>query len=132
MAAARIQCLALILAAYTHNIQYKEGSQNANAHAFMISRLPLPDTPMSTPVPGETILLMELLENTPVKAEEIRKWTRISPLLARVLNFMKQGWPSKCRNPALKPYFQKRDELSVQDDCILPGICKMKSLARRN
>ena len=73
IAAARILCLALILAAYTYNIQYKEGSQNANADAFMISRLPLPDTPMSTPVPGETILLMELLENTPVKAEEIRK-----------------------------------------------------------
>ena len=130
MAAARIQCLALILAAYTYNIQYKEGSQNTNADAFMISRLPLPDTPTSIPVLGEAILLMELLENTPVKAKEIRKWTRISPVLATVLNFMKQGWPSKCPNPALEPYFQKRDELSVQNDCIHPGICKMKSLAR--
>ena len=151
MAAARIQRWALILAAYTYNIQYKEGSQNANADAF--SRLPLSDTPTSTPVPGETILLMELLENTPVRAEEIKKWTRRSPGLARVLNFIKQGWPSKCPDPALQPYFQRRDELSVQDDCILwgnrvvvppqgrsqvvdelhethPGICKMKSLAR--
>ena len=71
MAAARIQRWALILAAYTYSIQYKEGSQNANADA--LSRLPLPDTPTSTPVPGETILLMELLENTPVRAEEIKK-----------------------------------------------------------
>ena len=86
MAAARIQRWALILAAYTYNIQYKEGSQNANADAF--SRLPFSYTPTSTPVPGETILLMELLENTPVRAEEIRKWTRRSPVLARVLNFI--------------------------------------------
>ncbi len=152
MAAARIQRWALILAAYTYNIQYKEGSQNANADAF--SRLPLSDKPTSTPVPGETILLIELLENTPVRAEEIKKWTRRSPVLARVLNFIRQGWPCKCPDPALQSYFQRRDELSVQDDCILwgnrvvvppqgrsqvvdelhethPGICNMKSLARK-
>ena len=151
-AATRIQRWALILAAYNYNIQYKEGSQNPNADAF--SPLPLSDTPTSTPVPGETILLMELLENTPVRAEEIKKWTRRSPVLATVLNFIKQGWPSKFPDPALQPYFQRRDELSVQDDCILwgnrvvvppqgrsqvvdelhethSGICNMKSLARK-
>ena len=151
MAAARIQRWALILAAYTYSIQYKEGSQNANADA--LSRLPLPDTPAVMPVPGETILLMELLESMPVRAEEIRKWTRRSPVLARVLKFIKHGRPSKCPDPEIQPYFQRQDELSVQDDCILwgnrvvvppqgrsqvvdelhethPGICKMKSLAR--
>ncbi len=82
MAATRIQRWALILAAYTYSIQYKEASQNANADA--LSRLPLPDTPALTPVPGETTLLMELLESTPVIAEEITKWTRRCPVLARV------------------------------------------------
>ena len=56
MAAARIQRWALILASYTYSIQYKEGSQNANADA--LSRLPLPDTPAVTPVPGETVFII--------------------------------------------------------------------------
>ena len=151
MAAARIQRWTLILSAYDYAIQYKEGIQNANADA--LSRLPLPDTPGSTPVPEETILLMELLETTPIRAEQVKNWTKRTPILARVLKFIKQGWPSKCPYGEFQPYFQRRDELSVQDDCILwgnrvvvppqgrrqvvdelhethPGICKMKSLAR--
>ena len=96
---------------------------------------------------------MELLETTPITADQVKDWTRRSPVLARILKFIKQGWPSKCSEAELQPYFQRRDELSVQDDCILwgnrvvvppqgrsqvigelhethPGICKMKSLAR--
>ena len=69
------------------------------------------------------------------------------------LKFIKQGWPSKCPDPEIQPYFQRQDELSVQDNCILwgnrvvippqrrrqvvdelhethSGICKVKSLAR--
>ena len=151
MAAARIQRWALILSAYDYAIQYKEGIQNANADA--LSGLPLPDTPGSTPVPEEKILLMELLETSPIRAEQVKNWTKRTPILARVLKYIKQGWPSKCPDGEFQPYFQRRDELSVQDDCILwgnrvvvppqgrrqvvdelhethPGICKMKSLAR--
>ena len=151
MAAARIQRWALILSAYDYAIQYREGNLNANADA--LSRLQLPETPSSTPVPGETVLLMELLETTPITADQVKDWTRRSPVLARILKFIKQGWPSKCSEAELQPYFQRRDALSVQDDCILwgnrvvvppqgrsqvieglhethPGICKMKSLAR--
>ena len=112
MAAARIQRWALILSAYDYAIQYKEGIQNANADA--LSRLPLPDTPGSTPVPEETILLMELLETTPIRAEQVKNWTKRTPILARVLKFIKQGWPSKCRDGEFQPYFQRRNELSVQ------------------
>ena len=147
----RIQRWVLILAANTYSIQYKEESQNSNADA--LSRLPLPDTPTSMPVPGKTISLMELLENTPVSAEETKQWTRESPVLGIVFNFIKQGGPTKCLDPDLQLCFQRRDELSVQDDSFLwgnrvvvppqgrgqvfdelhdthPGISKLKSLAR--
>ena len=96
---------------------------------------------------------MELLDTTPITAEQLKDWTRRSPFLARVSNFVKSGWPSKCPDLNLQPYFQRRDELTTQDGCILwgsrvvvppqgrkqvveelhethPGICKMKSLAR--
>ena len=111
--------MGLILSAYDYAIQYKEGIQNANADA--LSRLPLPDTPDSTPVPEETILLMELLETTPIREEQVKNWTKKTPILARVLKFIKQGWPSKCPDGDFQPYFHRRDELSFQDDCILWG-----------
>ncbi|CAB3997721.1 Hypothetical predicted protein, partial [Paramuricea clavata] len=59
-AAPRIQRWALTLATYEYKIQYKAGKNNGNADA--LSRLPLPKMPLSTPQPGETILLMEHLE----------------------------------------------------------------------
>ena len=99
MAAARIQRWALILSAYDYAIQYREGNLNANADA--LSRLPLPETPSLTPVPGETILLKELLETTPITVEQVKNWTQRSPILARVLKFIKQGWPSKCSEAEL-------------------------------
>ena len=73
MAAAQIQQWAVILSAYNYTIQHKEEIQNANANA--LGRLPLPDTPHSTPVPEETVSLMEHLETTPVNAEQVKQWT---------------------------------------------------------
>ena len=70
IAAARIQRWALILSAYNYAIRFKEGTPNANADA--LSRLPLREIPSSTPVPGETVLLMELLETTPITAEQVK------------------------------------------------------------
>ena len=52
LASARIQRWALALSAYDYQIQYKPRKINSNADA--LSRLPLPDSPTSVPVPGET------------------------------------------------------------------------------
>ena len=62
--------LALILSAYNHQIQYKPGKDNSNVDA--LSRLPLPESPTSVPLPGETIFLMDTLEISPVNATQIR------------------------------------------------------------
>ena len=53
MAAARIQRRALTLAAYNYSIKYKPGPEHANADA--LSRLPLPVSPPTTPLPAETV-----------------------------------------------------------------------------
>lgn len=66
MAAARIQRWALILAGYEYEILYKEGKKNGNADCS--SRLPLKES-VDLPLPGETILLIEHLNSTPVHAE---------------------------------------------------------------
>ena len=150
MASARIQRWALTLSAYDYRIIYKPGKEHANAD--LLSRLPLPDTITDVPLPGETILLIETLQRSPVTAEQVRSWTDTDPVLARVRNLVQKGW-SEATEDSLKPYYQRRDELSVQDGCLLwgcrviiptagraeilnelhdghPGVSRMKGIAR--
>ena len=66
---------------------------------------------------------MEALKS-PVSADEIKRWTREDHVLARVLKYVLQGWPSTLLGDfadAMKPYKSKANELSVQDGCVLWG-----------
>ena len=90
MASARIQRWALTLGAYDYEIAYKPGDEHANAD--VLSRLPLPKAPSQVPVPGETMLLMEALDSSPVTASQIKSWTAHNPVLAKVHDLLLQGW----------------------------------------
>jgi hypothetical protein len=35
--------------------------------------------------------------------------------------YIKTGWPTKCLGDILKPYFSRRDELSVEQECLIWG-----------
>ena len=149
LASARIQRWALMLVAYSYSIAYKPGAEHANAD--VLSRLPLQVVPANIPLPGETILLLDSLQSSPVTATQIRQWTDRDPLMAQVRKMILQGWrPSE--EEKMQPFIRRRDELSVQDGCILwgsrmvipdaghsrvlevlheghPGVSRMKSLA---
>ena len=150
--AARIQRWALTLAAYNYSIEYKPGPEHANADS--LSRLPLPLSPSTTLLPAETVSAMELLNSTPVSVIEIRTGTRRDPILSQVMKYVQQGWPSYNSDEALKPFFSGKDELSVQDGCLLwanrvvippkerarvvkelnethPGICRLGSIGEK-
>lgn len=152
MAAERIRRWALTLSAYEYTIQYKPGKNHGNADA--LSRLPLKKS-VEVPKLGNTILLLDHLETTPVTAEKISEWTRRDPLMARVLEYIAQGWPPVLQGheEELRPYFSRRMELTVEAGCLMwgqrvvippqgrtsmlkelhmghPGICRMKALAR--
>ena len=68
-----IQRWSLTLGAYDYIIQYKPGKDHSNADT--LSRLPLPEIPTDVPLPGETIVLLDMLNSLPVTAEQIRQWT---------------------------------------------------------
>ena len=150
MASARIQRWALTLSAYNYNIEYRPGKQLANAD--LLSRLPLSDTIADPPVPGETILLMEALNTSPITAANIKTWTNRDPVLSRVKQMILQGWQRDI-DAVFQPYSQRSKELTVQSDCILwgsrvvipeagrgqvmamlhdghPGMTRMKAIAR--
>ena len=151
MASARIQRWALTLGAYDYRIRYKSGSDNNNADG--LSRLPLPHIPADVPQPAETVLLMERLDSSPVSAADIRQQTTQDPILSKVRNFVKTGWPSTVEHQT-QLFFRMACELSVECGCLLrgnrvvvptslqgkvvqllheghPGIVRMKSLARQ-
>jgi len=48
-------------------------------------------------------------------------WTQCSPLLATVIQYVLHGWPSKPDNGDQRLYFNRRQELSVDDNCLLWG-----------
>ena len=117
MASARIQHWALTLAAYHYDINYKSGKTNDNAD--VLSRLPLPEQAGEVPVP-ELVLLKEGLQNSPVKADQIKTWTSHDPTLSTVKKFVLQGWVDT-KDPNIQPYYHRKTELSVQDGCLLWG-----------
>ena len=139
------------MAAYEYVIQCKPTARHSNADA--LSRLPLPSGAQDTktPVPPETVLLIEHLQSSLVTATQIKKETTKDPVLSRILQFVQTSWPSSCPNEETKPYWQRKMEFSMQDGCLLwgkrvivpptlreavlsllhgghPGIVRMKSL----
>ena len=123
------------------------------ASADALSCLPLPDLPAIESSSGEINLLVNQLSEAIVTASQIKAWTEKDPLLSRVHHQVLHGWTVTNPDANLQPYFNRRDELSVTDGCVLwgshviipphgcniilkqlhdthPGISRMKSLAR--
>jgi len=117
MASSRMQQWALTLIAY--ELIYRPGEQNGNADA--LSRLPLPVVPEITPIPGDIVHLLETINTSPVDATKVKFWTTCDPVLSQVLQFVLHGWPMSVDEQALKPYFARREELSVHAGCLLWG-----------
>ena len=119
--------------------------------ADALSRLPLPSKAGDV----SAVLKVEerLVDCLPITQKEINHATRVDPVLSRVLEFVKNGWPQYVEDLRLKPFFHCRYELSIEQDCLLweirvviptryqkdmldelhvghPGIVRMKELAR--
>ena len=74
------------------------------ASADALSRLPLPDLPAIESSSGEMI----------------KAWTEKDPLLSRVHQVL-HGWTVTNSDGNLLPYFNRCDELSITDGCVLWG-----------
>jgi hypothetical protein len=73
-----------------------------------LSRLPLPECPSEVLLPGETVLLLETLEASPINAKQIAEWTEKDPVLSKVKKWLTEGWPEKEREEELRPYRQRK------------------------
>lgn len=114
-AAARITRWAITLSGYQYDIIYKKGNSICNADG--LSRLPLTD---QTEVP-DFIFSFNLVNEIPLNYDDIRKATNKDIIFLKLKDFILSGWPSTVDDENLKPYFKHRNELSVEQNCILFG-----------
>jgi hypothetical protein len=58
----------------------------------------------------------------PVDYKQVRTRSRLDLILSSALRFTIAGWPEVCPSEDLRPYWLRRRELTVQDDCLLWGM----------
>lgn len=115
LVAARLQRWAVILAAYTYDLEYKDTNKIGNADA--LSRFPVDAAPESN---GTNILLVES-HNLPITAKMIKQATKEDPVLSRVMQGLVTGRGLASDQEDYKPYLRVWSELTVEDGCILRG-----------
>ncbi|RXN17967.1 integrase core domain [Labeo rohita] len=116
-----------------------------------LSRLPCKHGPSEEEHEG--VFLISHVEELPVSAKDIAEETRRDPILSKVLDLTLTGWPKFVPNPNLKPFYERKDQLSTDQGCVLwgsrvvippkyrrrllsdlheghPGVTRMKALAR--
>ena len=149
LAAARLQRWALILSAYSYTIEFRPTKQHANADG--LSRLPL-GTHRDAALDCINTFMIGQIQAMPVTAEQVQATTRRDPVLSQVFRYVQDGWPATV-NDKYKPFYKRKDELSIEAGCLLwgnrvivpekfrptlieelhrdhPGASRMKSVAR--
>ena len=114
----RLQAMLLRAQEYNFEVTYKSGKDNPIADA--LSRAPVNSSK------SEEIISVNNLSFTSFKAsrlDEIRMKTQSDDTLKLLKQTIIKGWPqNKASLPlSLTPYFNYRDELSVQDGIVLRG-----------
>ena len=152
LAAARLQRWAVLLSGYDFDIVFKNSADNANAD--FCSRFPLQSLADDEDLdPDVHYVFATVTDELPVTAAEIAEGTKPDSLLVKVYEYTSSGWPGTCPSPELKPFWNRRNELSLENGCLLwgrrvivpfrfqkrlleelhechPGMCRMKALAR--
>ena len=57
---------------YEYTIKHSSGESKSNTDA--LSQLPLPDTPHTTPVPSEVILILEQIDSSPITLSQVHMY----------------------------------------------------------
>ena len=118
--AARLQRYALFLAGYDYTIEYKNTKVHSNADGLSRLRLVRESRDEEVVDPVGVFNLMQF-DPRPVTVDNVRRKTQRDPVLAQVYEMTSKGWPHN-PDPALNPYFVRKDEITLQSGCLMWGI----------
>ena len=150
LAAARLQRWAWILSAYKYEIEFRPTGEHGNADG--LSHLPLKGVKPKDTSSDPRIFNVTQMEALPVNVRRLRAATGSDPLLSKVYRYTRGNWPRQIPQ-CLRPFYDKRHELTVEEGCLLwgyrviipkclrekllqelhkdhPGVIRMKSIAR--
>lgn len=121
VSANRLQRYAIFLSAYNYCIEYVSSSRNT---ADYLSRASLEEPVSHTDdaaVDGASYVHFVCEGDRFLSLSEIKTGTCADELLSQVKLFVLGGWPTKVGDSKLKPYFDIRSELAVEDDLLVRG-----------
>ena len=151
--AARLQRYALFLSGFNYDIEFISTKRHCNADAM--SRLPLSssnDEDDNEPS-AEDIFHISQIQYLPMTHAVIQRETKRDKILSQVYDQVQNGWQFQSKGSLLAPFYSRRNEITIHQDCLLwgirviipsklqnkvlnllhsthPGIVRMKSLAR--
>jgi len=114
LAAARLQHWA---PTYSYTIEFRPTKQHANADG--LSRLPL-ETRKEAALDCIHTFMIGQIQAMPITAEQIQATICRDPVLSQFFRFVQEGWPVKL-NDKYKPFYKRKNELSIEAGCLLWG-----------
>ncbi|CAK1590029.1 unnamed protein product [Parnassius mnemosyne] len=135
MTASRLQRWALIVSSYNFKIEFISTERNtADALSRMIKTYKETGSCEQSDEPEQTYLHFAtealLLDYNILKKETVH-----DPILSRVISYIRDGWPGELNIKELKPYYNRKNELYTELDCVMwghrvviPSVCRSKVL----
>ncbi|XP_063215516.1 uncharacterized protein K02A2.6-like [Bacillus rossius redtenbacheri] len=104
---------------FVFQIIYMPG--NRIPHADALSQLPMATGNVHIPTVGD-VLMLTAMPDPPIDAQTLVWLTTTDPILCRVKQLTSQGWQGRhVRTEEFRSYWNRREELSLQEGCLLWG-----------
>ena len=123
LTASRLQRWAIQLSSYQFDIKYRATGKHQNADT--LSRFPMAtvDQESRTLFDRETEQIHKIqMKKLPVTADKVALAIKNDVVHSRLMEFTRSGWPSLQPDTNLLPHFRVRNELTIEDGCLLRGI----------
>ncbi|CAA9999650.1 unnamed protein product [Nesidiocoris tenuis] len=108
---------ALSLGSYDYDIEYRSGKENMIAD--FLSRMPLEGQPVHK---EEQIKILNCNEDDIlISRDRLKKESKKDPILRKIIQWVSTTWPQETTLEEIRPYFKRKDEISVEEGVVVWG-----------
>lgn len=120
----RLQRYAIFLTSYNFQLEYVSSVHNTAdfLSRSSVSQSSSQETAASMCALDRATYVNFVYENERfINITDVSRESNLDEVLSLVIKYVNEGWPSKMRNEKLKPFFMCRNELSVENACLIRG-----------